>query len=97
MENKAENKNLEKRNGNGSTSHYRINDEKKYIVHTKYVFKGIFEVVAKNGTDALQKVVDDCGLVLGGNIHSTLPADTIDWDFSIHPETRIVDIKPLKQ
>lgn len=102
MSNKTANKILEKRNGNDSTSHYRINRKKKpnkktYEVATKFVFEGVFKVVAENGSDALQKVADDCGLVLGGNIHSTLPDEEIDWNFETHPETKIIAIKPLKQ
>ena len=27
-----------------------------------------------------------CGLVLGGEIHSSLPNDEVDWEFDVHPE-----------
>ena len=27
-----------------------------------------------------------CGLVLGGDIHSSLPDEMVNWDFPIHPE-----------
>ena len=34
-----------------------------------------------------------CGLVIGGDIHSSLPDEDIDWDFSVHPEKQIRSIK----
>ena len=44
-----------------------------YRVRTQYIFEGVFEVVAESREDARQKVIQNCGLVMGGNIHSTLP------------------------
>mgnify|MGYP001645706361 FL=1 len=60
-----------------------------YIVRTQYIFEGVFEVVVENREDARQKVIQDCGLVMGGNIHSTLPDDEINWAFDRHPNKRI--------
>ena len=39
--------------------------------------------------EARQKVLQHCGLVMGGSIHSTLPDDEINWAFDIHPNRRI--------
>ena len=47
--------------------------KKVYRVRTQYIFKGVFEVVAESREEARQKVIQDCGMVMGGNIHSTLP------------------------
>ena len=44
-----------------------------YRVRTQYIFEGVFEVVAESREEARQKVIQNCGLVMGGNIHSTLP------------------------
>lgn len=39
-------------------------------------------------------VEEDCGLVLGGNIHTTRDDDEVtDWNFGIHPESQILSIK----
>jgi len=46
----------------------------------------VFDVVAKNKEDARQKVLQKCGLVMGGSIHSTLPDDEINWAFDKHPK-----------
>lgn len=64
--------------------------EKKrtYRVHTQYIFNGVYEVVAENREEARQKVRQDCGLVMGGNIHSTLPEE-VDWNFDIHSDVKI--------
>ena len=52
--------------------------KKVYRVRTQYIFEGAFEVVAESKEDARQKVLQNCGLVMGGSIHSTLPDDEIN-------------------
>ena len=43
----------------------------KYDVKVRYIFEGTYTVVA-----------EDCGLVLGGNIHTTRDDDEVtDWKF----------------
>ena len=68
--------------------------EKKtiYRVRTQYIFEGVFEVLADNKEDARQKVLQDCGLVMGGNIHSTLPDEEVSWAFSTHPKVKTTRI-----
>ena len=63
--------------------------KKFYRVRTQYVFEGVFDVVAESKEDARQKVLQNCGLVMGGSIHSTLPDDEINWAFDRHPNRRI--------
>ena len=63
--------------------------KKVYRVRTQYIFEGVFDVVADSKEEARQKVLQDCGLVMGGSIHSTLPDDEINWAFSTHPEVRM--------
>ena len=65
--------------------------KKVYRVRTQYVFEGVFDVVAESKEDAQQKVLQNCGLVMGGNIHSTLPDDEINWAFDTHPEERVIE------
>ena len=62
--------------------------KKVYRVRTQYVFEGVFDVVAESKEDARQKVLQDCGLVMGGSIHSTLSDEEINWAFSTSPEVR---------
>ena len=45
-------------------------------------------MVAESKEDARLKVLQDCGLVIGGSIHSTLHDEEINWAFSTHPEVR---------
>jgi len=59
-----------------------------YKVRTRYIFEGVFEVSAESREEARHKVILDCGLVMGGSIHSTLPGEEINWAFSMHPEVR---------
>ena len=62
--------------------------KKVYRVRTQYIFEGVFDVVAESKEDARQKVLQDCGLVMGRGVHSTLPDEEINWAFSTHPEVR---------
>ena len=66
--------------------------EKVYRVRTQYVFEGVFDVVAKSKEDARHKVLQNCGLVMGGSVHSTLPDDEINWAFSAQPDVRTARI-----
>ena len=59
-----------------------------YRVRTQYIFEGVFEVVAKSKEEARQKVRQNCGLVMGGNIHSTLPDEEVNWAFSTLPDVK---------
>ena len=63
--------------------------KKVYRVRTQYIFEGVFDVVAESKEDARQKVLQNCGLIMGGSIHSTLPDEEINWFFSTHPEVRM--------
>ena len=71
--------------------------KKVYRVRTQYVFEGVFDVVAESKEDARQKVLQDCRLVMGGNIHSTLPDDEINWAFDRHPNKRIDRITKVQE
>ena len=77
-----------------------------YKVRTQYIVDGVFDVVAESKEDARQKVLQDCGLVMGGSVHSTLPDDEINfssnalnnsWAFDRHPNTRIDKIKKVQK
>ena len=62
--------------------------KKVYRVRTQYIFDGVFDVVAESKEDARQKVIQNCGMVMGGNIHSTLSDEEVNWAFSTHPDVR---------
>ena len=71
--------------------------KKVYRVRTRYIFEGVFEIVAESKEEARQKVLQDCGLVMGGSIHSTLPDDEINWAFDIHPNKQIDGITKVQK
>ena len=71
--------------------------KKVYRVRMQYIFEGVFDVVAESKEDARQKVLQDCRLVMGGNIHSTLPDDEINWAFDRHPNKRIDRITKVQE
>lgn len=68
-----------------------------YRVRTQYIFEGVFEVVAESRDEARQKVIQNYGLVMGGNIHSTLPDKEENWAFSTHPDVRTGRITVQKE
>jgi len=68
-----------------------------YRVRTQYIFEGVFEVVAESKEDARLKVLQNCGLAMGGSIHSTLPDDEINWAFDIHPNKQIDGITKVQK
>jgi len=68
---------------------------KEFEVKTRFVFDGVFKVKALNRQQAEEFVQKHCGLVIGGDIHSSLPSEDIDWDFPVHPEKQIRSIKQV--
>ena len=71
--------------------------KKVYRFRTQYIFDGVFDVVAENKEDARQKVLQNCGLVMGGSIHSTLSDDEINWAFDRHSNKRISRITKVQK
>jgi hypothetical protein len=71
--------------------------KKIYRVKTQYIFEGVFEVLAESKEDARQKILQDCGLVMGVSIHSTLPDEEINWTFSTHPEVKATRVTIQKE
>lgn len=52
--------------------------KKQYTVKTKFVFEGEFYITAESKEQAKEYVMKHCGLVLGGDIHTTLPDEICD-------------------
>ena len=52
----------------------------RYRVNTRFVFSGVFEVEADSRTEARELVMKECGLVMGGSIHTTLDDEEVDWE-----------------
>ena len=69
---------------------------KKFEVKTRFIFEGVFWVNAENIEDAHKNIEEQCGLVMGGKIHTTLSNKDIDWEFDTHPEIKIIKIKQTK-
>ncbi|WP_347715201.1 hypothetical protein [Prevotella denticola] len=71
--------------------------KKVYRIRTQYIFEGVFEVSAESKEEARQKVLQNCGLVMGGSIHSTLPDNEVNWAFDRHPNKRIDRITKVQK
>ena len=63
---------------------------KKIEVKVRYLFEGTYTVAADDRNEARTMVTRDCGLILGGNIHTTLDEDDVDWEFDVHPDMQIL-------
>ena len=68
-----------------------------YRVRTQYIFEDVFEVLANSKENARQKILQNCRLVMGRSIHSTLPDEEINWAFSTHPEVKTKRITIQKE
>ena len=68
-----------------------------YRVRTQYIFDGVFEILAESEEDARQNILQNCGLVMGGSIHSTLPDEEVNWAFSTHPEVKAMRVTIQKE
>lgn len=66
--------------------------KKVYKVKTRFVFEGVFKINASNKEEARRLVQDNCGMVMGERIQSTLDDDEVDWEFCCHPDKKIVSI-----
>jgi len=64
----------------------------RFKAKVQFVFEGEIEVIANNKELAKEYIERHTGLCLGGNIHTTLPDDMIDWEFSSHAEKVIKKI-----
>ena len=71
--------------------------KKKYKIKTTFTFHGEFEVIAESAAEAHQTVLNDCHLVLGGNIHTNDDLSVNDWDFDTHPVKAIGRPKLVKK
>jgi hypothetical protein len=61
-----------------------------YEVQVTYIFKGVVTIKdVINPMQAKEYAEKHVGLVIGGNIHSSLPDDQVDWNFAVHPEKKI--------
>lgn len=69
----------------------------RYKVNTKFVFEGYFEIEADNRNEAKRLVGENCGLVMGGNIHTNLDDEEVDWNFDTHPDMHIGQIYRIKK
>ena len=66
----------------------------KYDVKVRYIFEGTYTVVAEDREEAESMVAEDCGLVLGGNIHTTRDDDEVtDWKFGCHPDLQVLSVR----
>jgi len=68
-------------------------ENRKYHVKVRYFFDGVYTIKAETREEAVRMVKEDCGLVMGGGVHTSLNADTVNWSFPIHPEAIIRSVK----
>ena len=61
---------------------------KKYKIPMAFEFTGEFSIEAPSLAVAKQYALQHCGLTIG-TVHSTLPADQVDWSFSCHPTKKV--------
>jgi hypothetical protein len=68
-----------------------------YGVKTRFIFTGTFFIKTGSKIEAKRLVEENCGLVLGGGPHSSLPSSDVDWDFPVRPEKETGRAVPAKK
>lgn len=66
----------------------------KFKVSIEFTFKGDFFIEAETGADAYAKGVESCHMNTG-NIYTSLPDETTNWEFNSKPEKSIDGIDPI--
>ena len=61
---------------------------RRYKVPVVFEFTGTFSIEAPSLAAARRSAQHHCGLTIG-TVHSTLPADQVDWSFSCHPTKKV--------
>ena len=73
----------------GNTTHDDDEISTKRVM-IRYSFDVEYLVQANSDAHAEELVLSHCDLVMGDNLHSTLPVDQLDWNAEIHPEKEII-------
>ena len=61
---------------------------RRYKIPVVFEFTGEFSIEATSLAEARQYALQHCGLTIG-TVHSTLPVDQVEWNFSCHPTRRV--------
>lgn len=68
----------------------------EYKIKMSFIFTGDVTIKADGKLQAMEYAVNHFGFVIGGDLHTTLSLDTIDWNFPVHPEKEIKEIKKIE-
>ena len=68
-----------------------------FAVPVIFKFEGEFFIEADSRVQAEEYAEKHCGLVIGGNIHSSLPYEDVDWDFPTHPKKIVRQAKRIQE
>lgn len=69
-----------------------MSQKKQFSANVTFTFKGDVQVWAESREEAYELLEKHFGLVMGGNLHTTLDDEDIDWDFSVHPSKKITNL-----
>jgi hypothetical protein len=59
-------------------------------IPTTFTFHGVFKVAGAQSKEQAEELVrKHCGFCAGGEFHSSLPEEDIDWNFPVHPEKTV--------
>ena len=62
--------------------------KKRFKIPVVFEFAGEFNIVATSLSAAKNDAQQHCGLTIG-KVHTTLPPDQIEWNFTCHPTKKI--------
>jgi hypothetical protein len=67
----------------------------KYVIDVEFYSKGKITVEADSEEEARKSIQNDVGLVMGGNIHTNMNDEDIDWNFDTHFDKRILNVSQV--
>lgn len=66
---------------------------KLFKANVAFTFKGDVQVYAEDREQAFEYLQKHFGMVAGEGVHTSLDDETIDWDFPVHPDKKITNLK----
>ena len=67
----------------------------KYVIDVEFYSKGKITVEADSEQEARESIQKDVGLCMGGNIHTNMNDEDIDWNFDTHFDKRILAVSQV--
>jgi hypothetical protein len=66
---------------------------KLFKANVTFTFKGDVQVCAEDKEQAQRLLEAEFAMVNNGGVHTTIDDEEIDWDFPVHPDKKITNLR----